>query len=73
MSLSVVTEIEACAAGQRFPSRADAVGFAAEWPMKQPFTVHRCSFAECASLSIRSFPHRSQVTRMNHDGNARNG
>ena len=27
----------------------------------------------CASLSIRSLPHRSQVIRMNHDGNARNG
>ena len=27
----------------------------------------------CASLSIRSLSHRSQVIRMNHDGNARNG
>ena len=27
----------------------------------------------CASLTMRSLPHRSQVIRMNHDGNARNG
>jgi hypothetical protein len=27
----------------------------------------------CASLTIRSFPHRSQVIRVNHDGKALNG
>jgi hypothetical protein len=27
----------------------------------------------CASFSIRSFPQRSQVTRMNHEGKALNG
>jgi hypothetical protein len=33
--------------------------------------MSRC--AECASLNNRSCPHRSQVTRRNHDGNAANG
>jgi hypothetical protein len=29
--------------------------------------------AACVSENIRCWPHRSQVIRMNHDGNARNG
>jgi hypothetical protein len=29
--------------------------------------------AECVSENIHRWPHRSQVTRINHDGNARNG
>jgi transposase InsO family protein len=31
--------------------------------------MSRC--AECVSENIRCWPHRSQVTRINHDGNAR--
>jgi hypothetical protein len=33
----------------------------------------RSRHAAGLSLTIRSFPHRSQVIRRNHDGNARNG
>jgi hypothetical protein len=35
--------------------------------------IGRSPCGVCASLIIRSFPHRSQVMRMNHDGNARSG
>ena len=33
----------------------------------------RCRSGVCTSFSILSLPHRSQVTRMNHDGNATSG
>ena len=34
-------------------------------------SMSRC--AACVSENIRRWPHRLQVIRMNHDGNARNG